>query len=100
MNYPVIKKTKNNVVNKSKKSMIVPSQGAITIPNIFNQTQNNYALRDGRVNCTSVVRTAIYTDANGNRIVLKENATTMNTDKNGPGLRFRSGNKEFKKKRY
>ena len=46
MNYPVIKKTKNNVVNKSKKSMIVPSQGAITIPNIFNQTQNNYPFID------------------------------------------------------
>lgn len=63
-------------VQRGASSPVVVKGG---VPNIF---ANNRTLRhevaDGRIHCVAIKRTAIYKDANGNKIVLKENQTTMN----------------------
>ena len=77
--YPAKASRRNYPVQRGGGSPIKSS----AIPNIF---ANNRTLRhevaDGRVHCVAVQRTAIYRDANGNKIVLKENHTTMNTPNN------------------
>ena len=65
------------------------------VPNIF---ANNRTLRhevaNGRLHCVAVQRTAIYKDANGNQIVLKENQTTMNVpDTLRGGVEFHDGHR-------
>ena len=65
-----------------------------SVPNIFS---NNRTLRhevaDKRIHCVAIKRTAIYTDANGNKIVLKENQTTMNAPETmRGGFEFQDGN--------
>lgn len=71
----------------------------VSMPNIFhnNSISSSFATRDGRVHCVAVQRTAIYKDAYGNKVVLKENQQTMNTPENTRGLSFHSGGKRWKK---
>ena len=71
----------------------------IAMPNIFhnNSISSSFATRDGRVHCVAVQRTAIYKDANGNKVILKENQQTMNTPENTRGLSFYSGGKKWRK---
>ena len=96
--YPVQNRNSRNQVARPTQGSILPPTGGV-IPNIFQQQTSHYAFRDGRAHCQSIERTAIYTDAQGNRVVLKEHTTTMNTDNNGPGLRFTDGGREFRKHR-
>ena len=71
-----------------------------TMPSIFQPStvSDKYATRDTRVHCVAVERTAIYRDANGNKVVLKENSTTMNTPESFRGAVFHHrGNRWVKK---
>lgn len=74
--YPAKTSNRNYPVQRSNAPSPLVKGG---VPNIFS---NNRTLRhevaSGRVHCVAVQRTAIYKDANGNKIVLKENQTTMN----------------------
>ena len=73
----------------------------VAMPNIFhnNSISSSYATRDGRVHCVAVQRTAIYKDAYGNKVVLKENQQTMNVPESmRGGLAFHSGGNRWKKK--
>lgn len=87
--YPVSARSTNGMMGKVNLSM----------PNIFhnNGISSTYATRDGRVHCVAVQRTAIYKDAYGNKVVLKENQQTMNVPENTRGISFHSGGKNWKK---
>ena len=92
---PVKKHNQNFIVNHSS---VLPIQNN-GIPNIFKTQQEEFFYKQGRAHCQAIERTAIYTDAHGNRIVLKENSTTMNTDNNGSALTYNNNGRVFKKKR-
>ena len=102
MFYPSNKPRRSNNKNLSIKQVndrnLPLDVNAIT--GIFNSTTNNYAMRDGRVHCQSVEKTATLIDAHGNKVILREHQTTMNTDKSGPALRYVDGKRTFKKKQY
>ena len=71
------------------------------VPNIFaNNRTLKHEVASGRVHCVAVKRTAIYKDANGNKIVLKENQTTMNIPESmRGGIMFKDGdNGKWRKK--
>ena len=99
MSYYPVTNNKNNSLRNSKNSngslVSVSNNG---IPNIFKNQQEEFFFKKGRAHCQAIERTAIYKDAHGNKIVLKENTTTMNTDTDGPGLSYRNNGKTFKKK--
>lgn len=92
---------------REKRSIMAPSRtnrGDIkktnfALPNIFQNSgiSPSYATRDGRIHCVSVQRTAIYKDANGNSVVLKENQQTMNVPENTRNISYQSGTKNWKK---
>ena len=101
MKYPTkIKYNKKaNLKIKNNQNMIQPTMiDKRFITSIFDSKPSNYSLRDGRVNCSSIEKTAIVFDAYGNKIVLKENSTTFNADNNGPSLTFKDGMKKFNKR--
>ena len=71
-----------------------------TMPSIFQPSMisDRYATRDSRVHCVAVERTAIYRDANGNKVVLKENSTTMNTPESLRGIVYHHKGERWGKK--
>lgn len=95
---------KRNVQRRSpqKRNDIVPGGGkpinTNVISSLFQTTVNNHAIRKGRVNCQSIERTAIITDAHGNRMILREHQTNMNADNNTPNLTFDDNGRRFKKR--
>lgn len=73
--YPVRKKTP------------LPNMFNSGAPNIFANNQTlKHEVNKGRIHCVAVERTAIYKDASGNKIVLKENQTTMNAPETITGV--------------
>ena len=88
--YPAKTSRRNYPVQRNNTPSPLVSSG---VPNIF---ANNRTLRhevaNGRIHCVAVRRTAIYKDANGNKIVLKEDQTTMNAPETmRGGLAFQNG---------
>ena len=88
---------------KTPKNYVKPAQNvhfSPAIPNIFNGNgmSDRYATRDSRVHCASIERTAIYRDANGNKIVLKENSTVMNTPEALRGVVYYDRGKKWGRK--
>ena len=72
-----------------------------SLPNIFhnNSIKSEHALQKGRIHCVAVQRTAIYKDAYGNKIVLKENQQTMNAPETmRGGLEFHDERGKWRKK--
>ena len=95
--YPAKTSKRNYPVQRSNTPSPLVKGG---VPNIF---ANNRTLRhevaNGRIHCVAVQRTAIYKDANGNKIVLKENQTTMNAPETlHGGLEFRDDHRKWRKK--
>ena len=70
------------------------------LPNIFhnNEISSQHATRGNRIHCVAVQRTAIYKDANGNKIILKENQETMNTPHGVGSLTFSHGKRRWDKR--
>lgn len=67
---------------------------------LFKSTTPKEALRDGRVHCVSVQKTAILTDSYGNRMVLKEHQTSMNMDKDFQGrIKYHDKKNKFTRER-
>lgn len=90
--YPV-KKSSNRRYPVQRATNPIAIKGGV--PNIFGDTRTlKHEVAKGRIHCVAIQRTAIYKDANGNKIVLKENQTTMNTPETHRGeLRFDDGYK-------
>ena len=106
--YPIKKRSNNGVVPRrnNNKNYVVPRNNngivpitAGIIPNIFAGTNDKEKYKTGRSHCERIEQTAIYTDANGNRVVLRQNRLIMNGDSDGPGIRYTSGNERMTKKR-
>ena len=70
------------------------------LPNIFhnNEISSQHATRGNRIHCVAVQRTAIYQDAHGNKIILKENQETMNTPQGVGSLTFSHGKRRWDKR--
>ena len=89
--YPV--KTSHNSYPVKRRNNVSPITNN-SIPNIFQNNQRlGREIAKGRIHCVAVEKTAIYKDAQGNQIVLKENQTSMNLpDSFKGGLHFRNSN--------
>ena len=70
------------------------------LPNIFhnNEISSQHATRGNRIHCVAVQRTAIYQDAHGNKIILKENQETMNTPQGVGSLTLSHGKRRWDKR--
>ena len=109
MAYYPIKKRGNNVViprrNSHNKGLIPRSNNGVVpitagiIPNIFSQGSDKEKYKTGRAHCERIEQTAVYIDANGNKVMLRQNRLIMNTDNDGPNLRYTSGNERMIKKK-
>lgn len=98
-----MKKYVPSTSNAYKKNLCRRENTIMKLPNItdiFSEKKNKDKYRDGRINCETVKKTAIYIDANGNKVILKQNTVSMNSDKNGPNIRYLSGNHTWKKNSY
>lgn len=94
------KNNHNNRIVPRNNNGVVPITAGI-IPNIFLQNNDKEKYKKGRAHCERIEQTAVYIDANGNKVMLKQNRLIMNSDNDGPGLRYTSGNERFtKKKKY
>ena len=70
-----------------------------TVPNIFrNPIASKDALSSNRIHCVGIERTAIYRDANGNQIILKENQHTMNAPTGTGEISYTHRGKTWKRK--
>ena len=82
-------------INKKRKYLSKPVSNSY-IPNIFNNKRRKIA--KGHVSCSTVERTAIYKDVNGNKIILKENETLMDAPKDFRGIIYQTDRKRLGKK--
>lgn len=98
MNYkPVVRKNSKNPLK-----LVKNPQNLCRIGTFFHNPYINpsTALRENRIHCMDIERTAIMTDAHGNRLVLKENQTCMNTPDNNHHIVFNDRRKRrWNKKR-
>ena len=95
---PVIRHNKKNLPTKRSGMPTFKMSGGL--PNIFhnNEISSQHATRGNRIHCVAVQRTAIYKDANGNKIILKENQETMNTPYGVGSLSFSHGGRKWNKR--
>lgn len=100
MSYPV-KKYKNNyqAQKRSKQNKNTPPINLNGAMSVFETKTSNYGMRNGRTECRAIEKTAIITDKYGNRVVLKQHETHMNTDSNGPNLRYTTNKDRFSKRK-
>ncbi len=103
--YPITKKMKYApVAKKSSKNVAKPvsfSPNMLATRDFFSNgiVSDRYATKENRVHCVGIERRAIFKDAYGNSMVLKEDMTTMNLPKEFQGsLRYNNNNRRWKKK--
>ena len=96
--YPVVRHNNRYLPASNSRRPSFNMSGSL--PNIFhnNSISSEHATRGNRIHCVAVERTAIYQDANGNKIVLKENQETMNTPQGFGSLRFSHGKRKWTKR--
>ena len=99
--YAVARQNNRNLPSGPKRTNLPTLKMNGSLPNIFhnNPIKSEHALSKDRIHCVAVERTAIYQDAYGNKIILKENQETMNTPKGLNGsLRFSHGKRNWTKR--
>ena len=95
---PTVRRNKKNLPTQRSGMPAFKLSGGL--PNIFhnNEISSQHATRGNRIHCVAVQRTAIYKDANGNKIILKENQETMNTPHGVGSLTFSHGKRRWDKR--
>ena len=99
--YPVVRQSNRNLPARQRQTNLPSFKMNGSLPNIFhnNSIKSEHAMAGDRIHCVAVERTAIYKDAYGNKIILKENQETMNTPKGLNGsLRFSHGKRNWTKR--
>ena len=88
------KNNHNNRIVPRNNNGVVPITAGI-IPNIFSQSNDKEKYKKGRAHCERIEQTAVYIDANGNKVMLKQNRLIMNADNDSENIRRRTSGKHL-----
>lgn len=95
--YKPVKYKKSYPVQRTNQSNNIINFNPQHLSSFFSKKVPSGALKNGRINCQTILTTAILTDAHGNKMVLKEHHTSMNFDKDFRGqVKYIDGRNGFK----